>query len=230
MGFLKDTEVEDREVIESLQKLKNRLVKEYSRKIPGVPEIVWKVRSVYQCLIRRIIDAADSVRISWSANNMLATVTMARSLFETVAVIRHMRDAIKEAIETKSIENLDKEVMQIVFAARHKFFSQRKGAQRAKNITATIDLMEESLYGKNVGKLRDSYGFLSEAVHPNHLGTIYLYSEPDPDLSMRFGVTKEKRDFVFSQIHLALGMIWFAEMSIEYIESVMPAFGELVAK
>jgi len=132
MAFLKGTDAKDEEIINSLQKLRNRLVKEYSGdEILGVPKMVWKTRSAYQCLIRRIIDAADSVRVSWNSNNMLATITMARSLFETAAVIRLMRDACKEAVKTKSVENLDKKVMEVLFSARHKFFAESvKAAQK----------------------------------------------------------------------------------------------------
>ena len=68
MAFLKGTDAKDEEIINSLQKLRNRLVKEYSGdEILGVPKMVWKIRSAYQCLIRRIIDAADSVRVSWNS-------------------------------------------------------------------------------------------------------------------------------------------------------------------
>lgn len=232
MGFLKDTDAEDREIIESLQQLRNRMVKEYSRnELHAVPIIVGNTRTTYQCLIRRIIEAADSVRISWNSNNMLATITMARSLFETTAVIRRIRDALKNAIESKNIDILDREVLKINFATRHKFFSERDGAEKAENITKVIDWMEESLYGEKNGKLRDSYAFLSEAVHPNDLGTIALYTEPDLDLShIRFGVIKEKREFVLSQIHLALGMIWVGERSIEQIESMMPTIIDFARK
>jgi len=158
---------------------------------------------------------------------MLATITMARSLFETAAVIRLMRDACKEAVKTKSVENMDKKVMELLFSARHKFFAEREGAHRAEGIGKMIDQMESSLYGETKGKLRDSYGFLSEAVHPNFLGTIGLYTDHDYDVPhIHYGITKEKREMVFSQVHLALGMIWLAELSIADIESLMPEFLE----
>ena len=223
-GFLKGTETDDREMIESIRKLRNRLVTEYSEdEIRGVPQLVWKTRDACQCLIRRIIDAADSVRISWNTNNMLAAVTMARSLYETAAVISQLRDAFKAAVETKTPDVLDKGVMKVMFSARHKFFAQREGAEKADSITKVIDLLEDRIFGENLGRLRDSYGFLSEAVHPNHLGTLALYADHSSVAQIiRYGVTKEKRGLIFSEIHFALQLIRVADVIIEEIESMIP--------
>jgi hypothetical protein len=224
MEFLKETGADDGQIIESLMKLRKRLIRESREdEIRSTPKMVWKTQSACQCLIRRVIDAADSVRMSWNSNNMLATITMARSLFETAAVIRLLRDAVEEAVRTASVENLDTKVMEVLFSARHKFFSEREGAYKAESIAKTVDMMEASLYGENKGKFRDSYGFLSEAVHPNHLGTLGLYTDLDDNgPTVRYGIRKEKRDFLFSQFHLALGMIWLADMSVSDIESFTP--------
>jgi hypothetical protein len=41
--------------------------------------VAWKAIVLYQCLVRRALDAADGSLLGWNANNLLAAITMARS-------------------------------------------------------------------------------------------------------------------------------------------------------
>jgi|SRR6516225_6712860 len=96
MGFFKgDLRADDEKVVEALVTLRNRLVHEISTsEIASTPKMVWKMTSTYQCLIRRTIETADGMRSGWNTRNLLTTLTMARSLFETGATVQHLTDSI----------------------------------------------------------------------------------------------------------------------------------------
>jgi hypothetical protein len=101
-------------------------------------------------------------------------VTMSRSLTETGAVVRCLIDAVKEATKEKDVDALDKAVMSAGFATRFEEFMGDDWAYKAKSILTLIDATDRSVFKDNVSRLRKAYDFLSEFVHPNHLGILGL--------------------------------------------------------
>jgi hypothetical protein len=229
MGFLKGVANDFHEVQESLLALRRRFVPELtSEDLVDDPKLVWKTKWVYQCFIRRMVEGADGVRAAWNAGNLLTIVTMARSLIETAAIARHLTDLIKDAIETRDGGALDNAVKSVLFAARHKLFENLEDASKARSILTYIDRMDRSVFHDNKGRLRDSYDYLSEFVHPNHLGILGLYADPDnSSLRIEFGKVARRKKEISLHIGQALGMIWLMELEAVEIDTLLPEIAKL---
>jgi hypothetical protein len=108
--FLKGDTTRD-DVVDAIVKLRKRFVSEITTaQTASIQKMVWKTTCTY-LLIRRTIEAADGMRSGWNAGNLLTTVIMARSLFETGAMVIHLTDSIQKATKDKGVGALDKVVM-----------------------------------------------------------------------------------------------------------------------
>jgi hypothetical protein len=86
MSFFKgDDGIDDGVITDALIALRKRVVKEITTEQTAM---IWKITSIYQCLIRRTIEAADGMRMAWNARNLLTAFTMGRSLIETTAIVK----------------------------------------------------------------------------------------------------------------------------------------------
>jgi hypothetical protein len=233
MSFFKGDKVgDDREITEALLRLRKHLISEFSTAYTAnVPKMVWKSRSTYQCLIRRTLEAVDGMRSAWNAGNLLTALTMGRSLIESGAVVRRLSDSVKEATAKKDVEALDHVVMNVGFGTRYELFEGEKEEYKAQNILTVIDRMDRSLFGDKTPRLRDAYDFLSEFVHPNHLGILGLYSDDFPkEFRIEFGRTARKKEKILPHLRISLGMILLVENAASDFESLIPAISEFVPK
>jgi hypothetical protein len=227
MPFFKgDDGRDDSEITNALVALRKRLVKEIATE---PPEIVWKIISTYQCLIRRTIDAADGMRTAWNAGNLLTAITMGRSLIETGAVVRNLTDSIKNAVERSDVDALDRAVMHATFSTMNDAHLAERPEYKATRILKLIDIMDKSLFGDSAPKLRDAYRFLSEFAHPNFSGTVGLYSTSD-GYRIEFGNTGEKKQYVLPDLLITSGMIWLVEIAAADIDELMPRIRAFVPK
>jgi len=193
--------------------------------------MLWKTTSVYQCLIRRTIETIDGMRAAWNAGNLLTTITMARSLIETGAIVKHLTNTVKQAVANQDVDALDKAVMHAGFATRDKSFFGEEEEFKAENILTMIDRMDRSLFKDKVPRLRAAYDFLSEFVHPNHLGILGLYSENFPEkYRVEFGNTTAKKKMILPHIRIALGMVWLVDIAASDIRKLIPVITEFVPK
>jgi hypothetical protein len=231
VGFFKgDSTGDDDRVVDALVKLRKRLVREITTsRIASIPKLVWKMTSTYQCLVRRTIEEADGMRSAWNEGNLLTTVTMARSLFETGAMVRHLTDSIQKATNDKSVDALDNAIMTVGFGDRLGWLED-KGYQ-ALNVLTVIDKMDRSVFHDKQPRFRKTYDFLSEFVHPNHLGILGLYCDQYPkEYRIEFGVTVEKKKRMLPHLRIASAMIWLVEIAASDVDKLTPAITEFVPK
>jgi hypothetical protein len=121
--------------------------------------------------------------------------------------------------------------MSLLFAARHEFFLDMEGAYKAGSILTYIDRMDKSLFHDKKPRLRDTYEFLSEFVHPNHLGILGMYSDDYYDEGrIEFGKTVKKKELLLPNLAVALAMIWLVENAAADIDDLMPRLAEFVSK
>jgi hypothetical protein len=66
MGFLKgDHTGDDQEISNKYLALRARLIPDFTtEQMLGMPKMVWKTRSTFQCLIRRTLEAVDGMRMA----------------------------------------------------------------------------------------------------------------------------------------------------------------------
>jgi hypothetical protein len=224
MAFLKGASEDYKPVEEALLSLRRRIVPELSKEeIAQCPEPVWQTKSAFQCLIRRTVETADGVRLGWNADNLLTVVTMARSLIETAAIVRSLGDEVEKRVANKDIGDLKEFVLKTLFAVRYESLVSEQGAHKAQSILTLIDRMDESLFGRKEARLRDSYEYLCEFVHPNSYGILVLYSIPYlEEPRIEFGRAKEKETLILPHIGMALGMIWMVELVVSDFEVLVP--------
>jgi hypothetical protein len=219
MGFLKGDTGDDREITEAFLRLRKHCIRDLSTDYLDNSKVVWKAKSTYQCLIRRTIDAVEGMRAAWNAGNLLTALTMGRSLIEIGAVVRRLSDSVKEATEKHDVEALDAVIMNVGFATRVEEFQGEDEEFKALNILTVIERMDRSIFKDKRSRLLSSYEFLSEFVHPNHLGILGLYSDSFVDeYRIEFGRTARKKEHVLSQLRISLGMIWLVEQAASDFE------------
>ena len=219
-------------VTDALLSLRGRLVREITRRqIAATPKMVWKIKSTYQCLIRRTIEAADGMRMAWNAGNLLTTMTMARSLIETGAIVRNLTDLVKKAVADKDVDALDKAVMQAGFATRDAVLLAERPDYKATNILTMIERLDKSLFKDKTPRLQSAYDFLSEFAHPNHFGIMGLYSDNFPDeYRVEFGNMSKKKKGILPHVRVTSSMVWLVELAAEDIDELMPRIISFVPK
>lgn len=236
MAFLKgDTTGDDREITEAVLFLRKHLIAEFTTAyVASVPKMVWKTNATYQCLIRRTLDAVDGMRAAWNAGNLLTAITMARSLIEIAAIVRHLTDSIEKAIREKDVDALDKAVMSVGFGTRIEDLYEDELAKeeyKAQNILTTIDKMDKKMFQDGIPRLRKTYDFLSEFVHPNSFGILGLYSDNfAKEHRIEFGRTTRKKEAVLSSLRVTLAMVWLVKNAANDIETLIPAIADFVPK
>jgi hypothetical protein len=232
MAFLKGDSNDDRKVTGAYLALQERLIPEFTKAYAAsVPKMVWKTSIMYQCLIRRTLDVVDGLRAAWNAGNILTAITMGRSLIETGAVVWRLSDGAKDATEKKDAKALDWVVMNVGFGTRLDVAGEKKEYWKAKNILTVIDDMDRNIFGDKDPRLRATYDFLSEFVHPNGYGIRGLYSDAFPgEYRVEFGNVSKKREDILPNLRVALSMVWLAEMAASDLEKMLPRITEFVPK
>jgi hypothetical protein len=232
VGFLKGDSGDDAQITNALQTLRQRLVKEITPvHIAGVPKMLWKTTSLYQCLMRRTIEAADGMRSAWNAGNLLTTITMARSLIEIGAIVDHLTESVKKATESRDVEALDKAVMNVGFGTKFEVFEEQKPEFQALNVLTVIDRMDKRWFRDRKPRFRSTYDFLSEFVHPNHYGILGLYSDDFPkEYRIEFGNVAKKRTMILPTLRVTLSMVRAVDIAAREIGELIPAIIDFVPK
>jgi hypothetical protein len=154
---------------------------------------------------------------------------MARSLFETGAIVRHLTDSIQKASDDKDVDALDKVIMSVGFGERLGWLASE--GYQALNVLTVIDKMDKSVFHDKQPRFRNTYDFLSEFVHPNHLGILGLYSDNFPkEYRIEFGVTTEKKQRMLPHLRIASAMIWLVEIAASDIDKLIPTITKFVPK
>jgi hypothetical protein len=198
-----------------------------------MPKIVWKAVSLYQCLIRRTLEAVDGLRLAWAADNLLTSITMARSLIEIGSLIRQLTISVAEATDKKDVQMLDDAVMSVSFANRLNIVEAGGHEFVAQNILSVIDRMDKQLFQGDKKKYgyRETYDFLSEFVHPNHYGILGLYCDHFPKESrIEFGNVAAKKRDILRSLRTTLGMVMLVDIQIRAFQSLIPRISEFVPK
>ncbi len=230
MPFLKgETNEDDIRISEAYSSLKNRLLAEFTAEyIDNAPKMIWKTVSVYQCLIRRTLEAADGIRLGWEAENVLTALTMARCLFETAATVMRLSDQVEIATLSRDVDALDDAIMNAGFATRLKEMLEKNDEYRAKSIIDTID-KADALLGGTEYKLRPHYQFLCEIAHPNHFGILGIYSQTlSAPFRIQFGGIDWQQQNILSNLHFALATVVLVERCVTELEKLIPEMAKFV--
>lgn len=174
------------------------------------------------------------MRAAWNTGNLLTAVTMARSLIEIGAIVRHLTDSIKTAATEKDLDAVDKAVMNVGFGMRIKDLYEGEagsGDYKAQNILTIIDKMDKKMFQDGEPRLRKTYDFLSEFVHPNSFGILGLYSDNfAKEYRIEFGRTARKRETLLPNLRVTLGMAWLVAMEANDLDKLIPVISAFVPR
>ncbi len=215
------------EAIEAFEYLRAFLVDKVSHDRARTPKVAWKAIVVYQCLVRRALDAADGTTLGWNASNLLTAITMARSLVETIAALHDLSENLKGAVGRESLDEIDALLMARMFAWRADP-GVAQDIPRSANVLTLIDHLDRWLeqHGASPSAVRGFYEDVSEFVHPNFLGIAQIYTDNDyAKLSVSFRATEETRVGLYADIKTALGLLGLAQLAAAQFDDL---FSEIV--
>ena len=99
-----------------------------------------------------------------------------RAAFETAALLYYVCKKIRDAVQTKKVDNIDETLMKVLFGQR------RNGTEvQAINIPTTIDHLDKETRIDSNSYVRYLYDELCEFTHPNWNGTAGYYAHMDVD-------------------------------------------------
>ena len=211
--------------IEALAYLRGYLVPEVSGEDAiRTPKVAWKAKVLYQCLVRRVLDAADGTVLGWNADNLLTAITMARSLVETAAALFDLSENLSKAVSRGSLDEADAILMARMFAWK-KAPGVAEDIPASTNVLTLIDRLDDWLRkrGASAAIIRAFYEDVSEFVHPNNLGIAQIYTDnDDAKRSVSFRPTEQTRTGLYDQIKSALGLLSVAKLAVVQFETLLP--------
>lgn len=223
------------ELAPTLESFRERLVPELGiRDFPDA-KVLWKVMSLYQCLIRRTLELIDGIEQSWHQQQHLICVTLARSLVETAAFIWNLTMGVERGVKERDLGIIDKFVMDQGHATRIPSWIE-EGFPKATSILTLIEKMDRGLDDRTgmprksaIGDVRHTYDLLSDFSHPNWLGVTSLYPTRDWD-NMRYlfaPPTEDTRRRLGATLSGALASVLTMEYCLRQMDNLVKPLHEL---
>ena len=133
------------------------------------------MRHTSQALLYRVCALADGAANQWNSGNIIASVTLSRSLLETIVVASHIRDELlrlQEPMNQEAANAIDDLCNKHLFATRNQDTVDAGYGHFATNIITYVNKFD-----KKIPSTREAYDFLSEFAHPNGSGHLFTYGE-----------------------------------------------------
>lgn len=172
-------------------------------------KIAWKIATLRQSYIWRLCELAESCAINWNHQHYVASLTLARGLIETGAILCCFDERVQRGLKNKDLSFLNDEVTKKTFSTKMEFY-RHEGQELATNILTPIQKMDRKLKG-----LEFIYKNLSEFTHPNHLGNSFHYGKLDPKSGTVIFSNGTFLDGKFHAILCTFSLIDFGILAIE---------------
>ena len=136
------------------------------------PKVVWKYDGFMQAILYRVTDIAEDALDVWRKRKPVSSVILARSLMESASAAYWLSKRVSAKIHSGDLAGADKDVDNLSFTCRIIV-----GLPEGKSVMTYIDAVDKQL----LPGFRKIYDIMSEASHPNHMGTLWAYSELDKE-------------------------------------------------
>ena len=185
-------------------------------------KIAWKLATLRQSVTYRLMDLAESTIENWNSGNLLASVVLARSFFETVALFHFVLLRMERTYVDKDLNGLDALSMQVLFGSKMEELRLDNGYQSINVLTA-IDLL-----AKDFEPARDLYERMSEISHPNAFGMSQFYATTDyATATVSFSRFKRSYSAIFSHIACSLGFCEWSVQQLRRSDEIIAKIAEL---
>lgn len=162
-------------------------------------KLAWKVAILNQALIRRLCEFSNSCTLTWNSTQYVPSLTLARCIIETAAVLSDLDDSIQKCLGEEDLESIDTIIMNRTFSTRLENIFKGDKRYKAINILTLVQKLDKKLEG--VFKI---YENLSEIAHPNHLGHFQSFADLNTENgTVAFGKTETSQS-MFSSISCAI--------------------------
>lgn len=135
------------------------------------PKIVWKYDGYIQAVLYRITELAKEALYDWENGKTIPAILQSRAAIETVSVAFQLVKKLKINLDINNLAEIDDCIMTHSFGTRN-----MEELPKAINVLTCIDAIDKSVPG-----FRKIYDELCESSHPNHMGTLWPYSEIDKE-------------------------------------------------
>lgn len=211
-----NSKMPDRQRIHDAEQIYQRLVRialqETLKPNPQLknPALDLNVRVWRQAVLCRVKELGGAVLDLHRQGRHVTAAILARSLLETVALYYHIFIVLKEAIDTGNT----RQAVDKLWQAGMGLHGGRKEGDKEGGTLKQYDAIEVKEFAKEfcalAGPARWSYDQLSEIVHPNCMGCVFAYAQPDrQNLSYRFG-----KDFR----HIEINYDYVLEFALGFLE------------
>lgn len=185
-----------------------------------------KAHIVRAVLLHRADELTKTALDLYQQHKLVSGLVVVRSAFETAALLYFVCKKLRDAVQTKNVDNIDETLMKVLFGQR------RNGTEvRAVSILTAIDHLDKETRIDGKGCVRYLYDELCEFAHPNWSGTAGYYARMDSDSFFTTFDQEPKELFPQDAILLPLNA---ALMTIEEydkeIKDILPEFTKLHEK
>lgn len=176
----------------------------------------WRSLQLRELVAWRLQDLLEQSYFLYNASHVLGARILLRSGFETMAILIHLNQTIRQVVAgTLDFHEFSEKTSKLLLGSRDKTTNHE-----AINIVTVIQKADKRYLG-----LVDWYAALSESAHPNYEGMLFGYSEADEYNQ----VTTYKNQWVkrYGRLHVASIQACISVFVAEYNNEFSPAFEAL---
>ena len=169
---------------------------------------------IREVMLYRVSELADAAFACYQKDQLVASATLARALFESFALLYWIFKEMKHAVKDGSSSKVKEIIRKALIGTR-----DGSSALDAHNVLKAIDFVT-----KDVASYRMLYGKLCEIAHPNYGGGLGAYA--------KFNKEKVWWEFRTSRLPkpLILGpLVGTLEAFIDYYDRMMPLIKQFAA-
>lgn len=192
-----------------IKEIASNLPKEIDENIMGdKTHVVNKYFTTRAGLMYRAYELASAAHECANNNQIAASITLTRALFETVSVVGYFNYKVDTFNKDKNLEVFNDTVMKIMLGSR-----SDNATYSSINILTMVDRIDKIMSG-----YRMTYDNLSEYTHPNFAGTCGLYGQLKEETTsfskLSSDVEKHKNETI-DQICLALDTLKYFHIDMQ---------------
>jgi hypothetical protein len=186
----------------------------------------WKCAILQQALLYRVCALANGVANQWNSGNIIASVTLSRSLLETIVVGSHIRDELlrlREPMNQDAANAIDDLSNRHLFATRNQVVVNAGHGHLATNILTYVDKFD-----KKIPTVREAYDFLSEFAHPNGSGHLFTYGEINRETGyVTFHESAPRVRGIQGHVIACFMLLKFFELVMQTFDETIPVVSEV---
>jgi hypothetical protein len=182
-------------------------------------KVPFKAVSCRAVLGWRALELSEATLDSLAAGRVLSSAVLTRAAIETVAGVWYLSRRLHRAVAENSLGNIDERLMRLLVGS--KINSEMRNPVHINDFIACAE--------QEVPGFEAHYNRLSEFAHPNWAGTMYLFSQPEPEeRAMRFGPNVRGFDSATIQCLTGLsGALLMLRAAYDEITAVIPQFAAI---